>query len=302
MISFIIVTWNSKDWLPDYLNSLYQLGFSCEVIIIDQGSTDGSREYLEQIANAPLGKSLRMRIETVPIKISWTEANDLGICMAKGEWLAISNPDIIFNESFKWLDTTRHDCILVPQLINKNDGRRQHGNRNLSFSNLAHLSTTLMNGLNRFIGRGYIRKSFYSSTEHPRMSFFMVHQSQMAILGWPWSEGYTWARADSDLCLRANRAGVQILLEPRCRIVHGYGTSNKSMGSAFLDSERAYGTIIFARHWNLYPRILAALYFLNAVPAIIAYWLTGRDSLTNMTRRVSDQLKSVLTALRTDVE
>jgi GT2 family glycosyltransferase len=45
-VAVVIPSWNSADLLPDCLGSLAEQGVEAEIMVIDNGSTDGSLEYL----------------------------------------------------------------------------------------------------------------------------------------------------------------------------------------------------------------------------------------------------------------
>ena len=74
-MSIVMVCWNNIDYLDPCLDSLYQAGMKCsfDVIVVDNGSTDGSQEMLRskfplvQIIqndhNVGLGKASNQGIE-----------------------------------------------------------------------------------------------------------------------------------------------------------------------------------------------------------------------------------------------
>ena len=86
-ISVIIVNWNRKELLHACLNSLAaQIFNDYEIIIVDNGSTDGSnemiREEFQQVRLIELGKNT-----------GFCFANNVGIKEAHGEYIALLNND-----------------------------------------------------------------------------------------------------------------------------------------------------------------------------------------------------------------
>ena len=86
-VSIIIVNWNGKHWLKDCLSSIYLQDYkNFEVILVDNGSTDGSVEYVKE--NFP---------ETITIKLNrnygFAKANNIGIRCARGEYLILISND-----------------------------------------------------------------------------------------------------------------------------------------------------------------------------------------------------------------
>jgi GT2 family glycosyltransferase len=85
----IIVTWNSEMYLPTCLNNLVAQTFrDFEVLVIDNGSDDGSLEGLEE-----RHPSLSLQIERLDTNHGFATANNIGARLARGLWLALLNAD-----------------------------------------------------------------------------------------------------------------------------------------------------------------------------------------------------------------
>src|SRR5438874_13830050 len=87
MISVIVVNWNGKSLLSDCLNSLRLQAFpDFEVIVVDNGSTDGSAEFVQ--AAFP-------EFKLIPLdqNLGFAGGNNAGIREARGEWIALINND-----------------------------------------------------------------------------------------------------------------------------------------------------------------------------------------------------------------
>lgn len=98
LASVVIVTWNSARCLSSCLDALLaQVYKDFEVIVIDNGSTDGSLDAVESHWPA-----LRLRVERLGANKGFAAANNLGARLACGKWLALLNPDA-FPET-NWLE------------------------------------------------------------------------------------------------------------------------------------------------------------------------------------------------------
>lgn len=87
LISIIIVTYNSEEYLPTCLESLFKAEYSnLEVIIVDNYSKDKTIKII---------KSFKKRI--IPLfmdkNLGYAESNNLGVKKARGEYIFLLNPD-----------------------------------------------------------------------------------------------------------------------------------------------------------------------------------------------------------------
>jgi len=92
-LSIIIVTWNIKDVLRPCLESLFRdnLEVACEVILVDNGSIDGTVEMLE--SDFPQVQVLRNAEN-----LGFPKANNQGIERARGDYILLLNSDTIITD------------------------------------------------------------------------------------------------------------------------------------------------------------------------------------------------------------
>jgi len=89
LVSVVIVSWNSARYLERCLSALsLQVFRDFEVIMIDNGSTDGSVETVEE-----KWKSLGIQVKKLGVNRGFAAANNIGAQLACGEWLALLNSD-----------------------------------------------------------------------------------------------------------------------------------------------------------------------------------------------------------------
>jgi GT2 family glycosyltransferase len=89
LVSIVIVTWHSKAYLHRCLAALsMQTLKKIEVIIVDNGSTDGSVDNLRQFY-----PNLELHIEGLNRNLGFAVANNFGARIARGQWLALLNAD-----------------------------------------------------------------------------------------------------------------------------------------------------------------------------------------------------------------
>ena len=107
-VSVIIIAWNSGRYLPRCLEALEDQTFKgYEVIVVDNGSVDGSTSNLER--NWP---DLTLRAERLSNNQGFAVANNIGARLACGQWLALLNPDA-FPEP-NWLENLLEASDVFP--------------------------------------------------------------------------------------------------------------------------------------------------------------------------------------------
>lgn len=94
-LSIIIVGYNTKNFILDCLNSIYNINHNVELetIIVDNDSTDNSEAIITK--SYPQVKWINMGYNS-----GFSRANNAGIKKAGGEFILILNPDTIVKEGF----------------------------------------------------------------------------------------------------------------------------------------------------------------------------------------------------------
>ena len=93
-VSAIIVNWNGLEWLKVCLPSLANVTYpNLEVIVVDNGSTDGSVEYLAQA-------KIVTTVVRNPTNLGFAYPNNQGIAVASGEFILFLNNDMRYDSGF----------------------------------------------------------------------------------------------------------------------------------------------------------------------------------------------------------
>jgi GT2 family glycosyltransferase len=94
MVSVLIVTWNSVKYLAPCFASLDRQDYrDVEVVIVDNASTDATREVLQ-----PLEK--KWRVIYNHRNVGFAAGQNQAIRAAKGDWLLCLNPDVVLADDF----------------------------------------------------------------------------------------------------------------------------------------------------------------------------------------------------------
>ena len=228
-VSVIIVNWNTRDYLDQTLGSLfsYDHGFNIEVIVVDNGSTDGSTKMVR--ARWP-----KVNLVVLKENIGFAAANNIGIELSVGEYLLFLNSDTIC------LPTT----ILGAIREFKEDhsvgcvGMR-HLNQDGSFQPSTNAFPTLLNDilelteLSRFkVVQRYLSRDFPWWSDHDqRMESGWVNGACMMVRRLViqdvngFDEDFFAYVEEVDLCFRIHKAGWSVIFTPKAEVIHLEGKS-----------------------------------------------------------------------------
>jgi GT2 family glycosyltransferase len=92
-LSIVILCWNDTKVIANCLQSIYEgtHDTSFEVIVSDNGSTDGSLELI-------LARFPQTRVVENRENLGFARGNNAGIRVSQGEWVLILNPDTIIHD------------------------------------------------------------------------------------------------------------------------------------------------------------------------------------------------------------
>lgn len=218
-VSFLIPLYNCLALTQAMLASLRATlppGLAHEFIFIDDGSTDGTRAWL-----ATLATDTSIRIILQPQNLGYAAANNAGAAVARGEFLALLNNDLILTP--RWLEP-----ILATH--------RAYGKRAGLVGNLQRdAATGALDHAGIFINlKG---KPEHRRTAH-RLAFLFPRRRLIAVTGacvvvrrdlWEKLHGFDPAFIngceDVDLCLRAAAAGHINLVALRSVVRHHISSS-----------------------------------------------------------------------------
>jgi len=91
LVDIVIISWNSFEYLKLCLDSIkkYTLNISYRIIIIDNGSTDETREFLKKI------NSDKIIIKKNKINLGYPKALSQGYHLSKSEFVCLMNDDVV---------------------------------------------------------------------------------------------------------------------------------------------------------------------------------------------------------------
>lgn len=226
-ISIIILSWNTKKLLQSCLNSLK---FAIEIIVVDNGSTDGSPEMVKN-------KFSQIKLIRNRKNLGFAKGNNQGIRAARGNLIMLLNSDTVVKKgAIKKLVTSinQSDQIAAISPLLLLPGGNPQIDYYMKFPNLWQIFFYH----NRIIRPIALKLPFLRNLIcfAPKKKTFEVDQLPGAALMatrevWDkiglLDEDYKFLYEDVDWCWRARKLGYKLMVVPDAKIVHLGGASWK---------------------------------------------------------------------------
>ncbi len=234
-LSIIIVNYNVKEFLENLLNSLDKATrkIRSEVIVVDNASDDGSIELIK-------GKFSNIKLIENKENVGFSKANNLGLKIAKGEYLLLLNPDtIVEEETFEIMVSffrKNPEVGLAGCKILNPDGTLQLGCRRSfpgpwnSFCKVSGLSALFpKNKLFSKYNLTYLDENQTHEVDAISGSFMMLRKNVYEKIG-GLDEDFFMYGEDLDYCFRVQQSGYKVYYVHKTQIIHYKGESTKRSG------------------------------------------------------------------------
>lgn len=264
LISTIIVNYNAGGLLRTCVDSLLNCPLEIEIIVVDNASTDGSVDTLQELPCVQIIQN--------PTNVGFATACNRGFRFASAPFLLFLNPDCFFKPgtlaelvSVFGLD---EQVGMVTGVLTNLDGTEQAGGRRAiptPWRSFVHAF-----GLVRFSDRW--PRLFFDFHLHMQPlptrpieveatsgACMMVKREAMQDIG-EWDEGYFLHCEDLDLCMRFRQKGWKILFVPSAKFIHDQGACSRTR-PIFVEWHKHKGMIRFYRKFfrHQYPGILGPI-------------------------------------------
>ena len=270
-LSIIIVNWNTKQLLLDCLGSIFKntKDLNYEIIVVDNGSTDGSVEEIQNLKSKIQSYNAKFKIIKNKQNLGFAKANNQGIKIAKGKYILLLNSDtkIVDNALKRLVDfakTKQNWGVLGPRLLNKDGSLQPSVGR---FFTLPWAILWLATG-DRFL---YSSPAKGVEVDWVMGAAFLVNREAIEKAGLL-DENFFMYMEEMEWCWRIKKAGLQIWFYPGVKIYHlARGSSPEGRGRAIL---WIYQGLIYFYQKHFAPWQLAVLKLALRTKAIIS-WLIG---------------------------
>jgi len=225
-LSVIIVNFNTKKLVLDCFESIKKEGskITLEVIVVDNGSSDGSKESFEKIEK---GNS-QFKLISNKDNLGYAKANNQAIKVAKGKYILLLNSDTLVKESafgnlIKFAEKTDDAGVVGSRLYNL-DGSLQ--------SSCYHFPTIKNAIMEYFLGKKGLFEKFAPKGKNPVTvdalvgASFLITPKARKLVGLL-DERYWAYFEDIDYCRNVWKKGLKVYYLPSSEIVHYHGASFK---------------------------------------------------------------------------
>ena len=267
-VSFIIVSWNAREYLLECLESIPLTVENCtyEIIVVDNDSSDGSPEAVEQ-------RYPNARLIRTGSNLGFAKGNNIGIRESSGRFLCLMNSDVVLRRGcidrlYERMRDNPKAGMMGPRVLNA-DGSLQPSCRrfpSLFRSLCSSLGLSSLNPMSSLLGGTFM--TWWNHDDSRRVDvisgcFMFVQRRAIEQVGLL-DEAFFMYGEDIDWCRRFNEGRWQVAFNPAAEAIHYGGASSSncpvSMYVAMQESRFKY----WKKHHGAFSRIgLASITLLH---------------------------------------
>jgi GT2 family glycosyltransferase len=252
-VSILIVSFNTRELTLAAISSVVRetRDLNCEIIVVDNASTDGSADAIADHPSRP--KLIRLSDN-----IGFGRGNNLAAEYATGQYVLLLNPDTVVID--RAVDRLVAFARAHPRALIWG-GRTLFADGSLNPSSCWQRITPWnlamrITGLAALFPRSALlnpeafggwRRDTVREVDIVSGCFFMIPRAAWLTLG-GFDPTFFMYGEEADLCLRARRIGARPIVTPDATIIHHGGASEKTRAGKMKKLLAAKSTLI-ARHW-----------------------------------------------------
>jgi GT2 family glycosyltransferase len=267
-LSVVILNWNGKHFLrtclPSVIEAAGEYANNCQISVVDNGSNDGSIEYLR--SNFP-----QVEIVALEKNLGFSAAMNIGFKKANGNIVIGLNNDIVVDKGFilplvnSFIKDDAIFAVAAKMLLE--DKKTLNFGRAKGDFNLGIFRRTIDD------------TPAFSNTLYACAGGFAVNKDRFFELdGFDDDMNVYWE--DADLCYRAWKKGWRTVYEPRSIIYHKlHGTYLKKWGSKRIDAKSGENYALFILK-NVHDRVFFYKHILFLPALMLACLFCGRPGFS----------------------
>lgn len=254
-LSVIIVNYNVKHFLEKCLHSVIKAckGLDAEIIVVDNSSSDGSREFLTPLF--PQVTFLWMNEN-----LGFAKANNRGLQHASGEYVLFLNPDTVvpedcFTACMDFLKQKQNNGALGIRMIDGNgsylkESKRGFPSLSASFFKLSGLSALFPNSkLFASYYMAHLPENKNAEVDVLAGAYMMIPKKILDEVG-SFDERFFMYGEDVDLSYRIKKAGFHNYYFADKTIVHFKGESSKQDKKKYVNNFYGAMKLFVDKHYS----------------------------------------------------
>ncbi|MEI9812821.1 MAG: glycosyltransferase [Acidobacteriota bacterium] len=270
--SVVIPNWNGRDLLEKYLPPLIEAMSDLpgnEIIVVDDGSTDGSADFVRK--NFP-----QVRVLALTANHGFGAGSNEGVKAAKNDIVVLLNSDMRVDRNFlapllagfRDAETFAVSCQIFFSDPNKprqetglTEGWWQNGNLHVGHRNEPEIDELFPcfypgGGSSAYDRRKFLEVGGFEALFHP----FYLEDAELGYLAW--------------------KRGWKALYQPKSVVFHEHrGTIGKSFSQDYIDGVLRKNWILFT--WkNIHNSRMLAEHFLFTWGGAVVYWIAGGGTIS----------------------
>lgn len=282
-VSIIIVNYNTKQLTEECIRSIVNntKNIIYEIILVDNASTDGSKELFEN--------DNRLKYIYSCENLGFGRANNLGYEYSSGKYIFLLNSDTILlnnaiKEFYDFAESINYEYACIGTILKDKDGRNTHSSA--IFPTLKFFIIKFLNNYTRFFGKDLTFKffntfpiNFPAKVDYVTGADLFIKKSVIKQFGM-FHPLFFMYYEETEMQKRYKENGYFSLLIDKPQIMHLCGGSRKkkSLNGWRLDLE---GSFIYSKfHLSFYKYyILRVLAVIILLPKILFYRTNVKDKL-----------------------
>lgn len=245
-LAVIIANWNTRDLLRQCILSVLQSSLDVQVIVVDNGSTDGSVQMVG-------GEFESVKLIVNSDNRGFAAANNQGLRAATAPYCMLLNSDtVVLDDALatlvRHMGENPHTGCCGPQLLNT-DGTLQPSGHSYPTLRSALAELLPLPAWLRRVMRGPAEQRDYTEVcqvDEVSGAAMLVRRAALEDTGLL-DEGFFFLGEDVDWCWRMTKRGWRVEYVPNARIVHHGGQSTIRGDASWLRAPRAYYRL-FRKH------------------------------------------------------
>lgn len=271
-LSIIIVSYNSKDFILECLRSVkrWTKGITYEVIVVDNGSKDGTTELLKN-GKTEKRKNIEFHLIENEKNAGFAGGNNVGIKKAKGRHVLLLNPDTkLVDNSIKkmveWMDEHPKVGIASCKLIYE-DGVVQSTGGFFPTLPRVFLWATFIDDI------PFIQQIFGSYHPHTYLgfydkereldwvtgAFFLISRKVIDGIGLLDEDFFLYVE-ELEYCMRAKELGWKVGYSPQTQIIHYVGKSGTKEGTVI--QELSGLKLLYKKHFSPIDQLILRVFLI----------------------------------------